>query len=145
MTVYRADQMPQWVRKVEAITNAVIQQATNDMLNDIKIEPGVTRGGRRRKGTIPRMDGAIAASLQSTLYNTTSLSVQGEASHKLVIPNMSAGVRAEFLWGGAAAPHARANHYGWSNVAGTFWVDVAAQGWRGYVRGAVIKAKAAIR
>lgn len=145
MTVYKAADMPKWAMKFEKITTAIIQQATNDMLNDVKIVPGITRGGSRKKGTIPRDLGALAGSQQSTLYGSTALTAVGEQSHLLVITQMKVGVMARFSWGGNAAPYAEAIHYGSGNTAGTFWIDVMANGWRRYVRVATNKAKAAIR
>ena len=144
MTKYSFATLPRWAEKVEKIANAVVSQATNDMLNSIKIVPGINRGGSRVKGTIPRDLSALARSLQSSIYGSTSLS--GEKSWMLVAGQMDAGDVAQFAWGGNAAPYARAVHYGANGVPGTFWIDVAANGWKTkWVPGAVIKAKATIK
>jgi len=143
VTQYTFAELPQWAAKVEKIANAVVRQATSDMLAGIEIVPGINRGGSRQKGTIPRDIGALAASLQSSIYGSTSLS--GPASYVLVAGQMKAGDVATFAWGGTVAPYARHVHYGANGVPGTFWIDVAAAGWRGYVKGAVRKAKAEIQ
>ena len=146
MTTYSFATLPAWAAKVEKIANAVVSQATNDMLNSIKIVPGINRGGSRVKGTIPRDLSALARSLQSSIYGSTSLS--GEKSWMLVAGNMEAGDVAQFAWGGKGsdAEYARHVHYGANGVPGTFWIDVAADGWKTkWVPGAVRKAKAAIK
>jgi len=153
VTEYSFATLPRWAEKVEKIANAVVSQATNDMLASIKVEDGTVRGGTRRKGVIPLMDGALAGSLQSSIYGSTSLT--GEKSWILVAGQMKAGEIARFAWGGANAPHAMRQHYGFNgtdslgrtyNVEGTFWIDVAAEGWKTkWVPGAVRKAKAAIK
>ena len=143
MTVYKGANIPKWAQKVEAIANAILKQATNDMLNSIDVVAGINRGGSRVRGTIPRDLGTLAASLQSSLRGSTALT--GEKSYQMVVGQIKVGDRAEFVWGGNAAPYARAVHYGTRNTAGTFWVDVAVNGWRGYVRRATVKAKATIR
>jgi len=140
MTVYKAADMPKWAAKVDRLALAVIQQATNDLLGGIDIVAGINRGGSRKRGTIPRDLGALAASLQSSLYGSTAIS--GQESYALVVAQVKVGDRMQFVWGGNAAPYARAVHYGRN---GTFWVDVAANKWRGYVRAAVVRAKATIR
>lgn len=137
--------MPKWARKVEKIADAVLRQATNDMINSVPVVPGKTRGGSRKRGTIARDTGALAASMQTSLHGSTSLSQTGEASHVFAVARAKMGDEITITWGGNAAPHARVNHYGNGSLKGTFWIDVMANGWRGYVRGAVIKAKAAIK
>ena len=154
MTEYSFATLPRWAEKVEKIANAVVSQATNDMLVSIKVKDGTVRGGTREKGVIPLMDGALAGSLQSSLYGSTSMNGEGKGSYVLVAGAMKAGDVARFSWGGAAAPHAMRQHYGFNgtdslgrtyNQEGTFWIDVAAAGWQGYVKGAVRKAKAEIQ
>ena len=136
-------QVGAWVLKTEKRMTAVTRQATNDLLNGIKIAPGITRGGSRQKGTIPRDLGALAASLQSNLYGSTAAS--GAASYTLVVGRMKAGDVAQFTWGGAAAPYASAVHYGARGVTGTFWIPEAAAKWQGYVDAAIVRAKAQVR
>lgn len=123
--------------------DVVTQQATNDLLKGIEIAPGIMRGATRKRGTIPRHIGAIARSLRSSLYGSTAAS--GEASYTMVIGQMRAGDVADFTWGGAVAPHARANHYGYKGLEGTFWIPEAAAKWQGYVDAAVARAKAQVR
>lgn len=145
MTKYSFAQLDRWVAKTQRRTSAVLKQATNDMLRDVEIVPGISRGGSRKRGTIPRDLGALANSLQSSLQGTTSLSQSGQQSYVMVAGAFEGGDVATFTWGGGAAPHARAVHYGARGVPGTFWVDVAAGKWPGYVRSATTRAKAAIR
>ena len=143
MTTYSFATLPAWAAKVEKIANAVVREATGNMLADIEIVPGINRGGSRQKGTIPRDIGALASSLQSSIYGSTSLT--GPQSYVLVAGQMEAGDVAEFAWGGTVAPYARAVHYGARGVQGTYWIDVAAAGWTGYVDKAVAKAKKEIQ
>ena len=143
MTEYTFANIPDWALKVEKIANAVVREATGNMLADIEIVPGINRGGSRQRGTIPLDIGALASSLQSSIYGSTSLT--GPSSYVLVAGQMEAGDVAEFAWGGTCAPYARYVHYGARGVKGTYWIDVAANGWPGYVKGAVRKAKAAIK
>jgi len=154
MTKYRFADLPRWVTKVKKIQDAVVSQATSDMLSDIKVVPGIARGGSRQQGTIPRDLGTLAASLTSTLYGSSAMSQTGAASYVLVAGAMEGGDVAQFTWGGPAAGYAARVHYGFTgtdslgrtyNQPGTFWVDVAAAGWQGYVARAVTKAKAAIQ
>jgi hypothetical protein len=122
--------------------DAVVSQAANNLLADIKIVPGINRGGSRVKGTIPRDLSALARSLQSSIYGGTAIS--GEAGWMLIAGQMTAGDVARFAWGGTGsdAEYARHVHYGANGVPGTYWIDVAAAGWQGYVKGAVRKARA---
>jgi len=145
MARYTFAQLGRWAAKTQRRMDVVVKQATNDLLSGIEIGPSIARTGSRQKGTIPRDLGALASSLQSTLYGSTSLSPpQGEDSYILVAGAMKAGDVARFAWGGGAAPYARAVHYGANGVPGTFWIDVAAGKWPEYVRGAVAKAKARV-
>lgn len=144
MTTIRVADLPRWVRQQQQIMDAVVSQATGDLLNSIEIVPGIARGGSRVRGTIPRDLGALARSKQSTLYGSTSLTSEGEDSHVLIAGAMKAGDVATFSWGGAAAPYAHAVHYGANGVPGTFWIDVAADGWQRTVAGAVRRARAAL-
>ena len=143
MTTYSFATLPAWATKVQKIADAVVSQSANDMLASIKIAPGITRGGSRQRGTIPRDLGALAASLQSSLYGGTAMS--GATSFVFVAGQMEAGDVAQFAWGGNVAPYAKAVHYGARGVQGTFWIDVAANKWPQFVRGAVRKAKATIQ
>jgi hypothetical protein len=112
------------------------------MLADIEVTVGINRGGSRVEGTIPRDLGDLANSLRSTLYGTSAMSANGKDSAVLIAGAMEAGDVAEFVW---TAPHAPHVHYGANGVPGTFWRDVAAGKWPGYVAAAVVKAKAEIR
>ena len=141
---YSVAELDQWVAKTKKRTDVVARQAVDMMLNDIRIVPSMARGGSPQKGTIPRDIGALAASLQSELHGSTSLSGSGEDSYTLVVGQMQAGDVAQFTWGGNAAPYARRIHYGWGTYPGTFWRDIAAGKWDGYVRAAVVKAKARV-
>lgn len=142
MTKYTFAQLNRWAAKVERRQTAILKQATNDLLKDIRIVPGITRGGSRKRGTIPRDLGALASSLQSTLFGSTALT--GEDSYVMVVGQLQAGDRARFAWGGTLAPYAQEVHYGANGVPGTFWRDAAAAKWQGYVRAATIRAKAQI-
>lgn len=137
-------ELPQWAAKVQRITDAVVSQATSDMLADIEVVPGINRGGSRVRGTIPRDLGKLAASLQSELYGSTSLTQGGEDSWALVAGQMEAGDVARFSWGSGEADYAAAVHFGANGVPGTFWIDVAAGKWPSYVKSAVARAKAEI-
>jgi hypothetical protein len=146
-------QIEEWVTKVEKIQNAVVSTATTELLAGIDIVSGKTRGGNPQKGQIPRDLGALAGSLQSSLYGSTSITQIGKESHVLVAGSMEAGDVAEFVWGGTDAPYARRIHYGFSgedslgrkyNQPGLFWVDEAANKWQGYIDDATRRAKAEI-
>lgn len=141
MTEYTFAQMAAgaFTEKLKRHQTLIAQQATNDLLKNIPIKAGVTRGGTREIGSIPRMDGAIARSLQSSLYGSTSIQRSGEASFAMVIGAMKAGDVAQFTWGGAAAPHARANHYGTKGMSGTFWIIEAVEHWQKYVDAAAAR------
>lgn len=146
-------QIDEWVTKVGKVQDAVVSTATTELLAGIEIVPGKTRGGTPQKGQIPRDLGALAGSLQSALYGSTSITQEGAGSYVLVAGDMKAGDVAEFLWGGSAAPYAARIHYGFTgedslgrtyNQQGLFWVDVAANKWQDYIDAAVAKAKAEI-
>ena len=141
---YSFAELGKWAAKTKKRTHVVVQQATNDMIRDVRVVPAMARGGTPQEGTIPRDIGALAASLQSELHGSTSLSGSGEDSYTLVVGQMQAGDVAQFTWGGNAAPYARRIHYGWGTYPGTFWRDIAAGKWDGYVRAAVVKAKARV-
>ncbi|MBO29089.1 MAG: hypothetical protein CML61_10115 [Rhodobacteraceae bacterium] len=145
MTTYRFASLDDWVTKVDSVMDAVVSEATSDALASVEIVPGITRGGSRVKGTIPRDLGALAASLQSSLYGSTSLVQDGQASYALVAGRMQAGDVASFSWGGPAAPYASYVHYGANGVRGTYWIDEMANEWPAFVNGAAAKAKAALR
>ena len=140
MTTYSFTTIPDWSLKAKKTADAVVSYATNDTISSIKIVPGINRGGSRVKGTIPRDLGALASSLQSSLNGSTAIS--GATSFAFVAGQMTAGDTARFAWGGNVAPYAEAVHYGANGVPGTYWIDVAAAGWQGYVKGAVRKARA---
>lgn len=142
MPEYSWADMDAWVGAMDRRLDFVVRQSTNDLLNGIEIVPGINRGGSRVRGTIPRDLGILANSLVSSLQGSTSLTAASEDSYVMVIGNMKAGDVATFGWGGPAAPYARAIHDGSGSTPGTFWVDVAAQKWPGYVAGAVAKGRA---
>ena len=127
MTVYSFADLPKWATKVSKVADAVVKQATVDMIASVEIVPGINRGGSRIRGTIPRDLSALANSLQSSLYGGTALT--GPQSYVMVAGQMEGGDKATFTWGGNVAPHAKAVHYGARGVTGTFWVDVMAAGW----------------
>lgn len=145
MTRYKMADLDQWAAKVKRRQEAILRQAINDMLNGIEIVPGISRGGAPQRGKIPRDIGALANSLQSSLRGSSALSQTGEDSYVMIVGAMSTGDVARFVWGGNAAPHARAIHYGFGSYPGTFWVDVAAGKWSGYVNAATARAKALIQ
>lgn len=142
MAKFKFSNLDAWAAKVERRAEAILKQATTDMIADIEIVPGMERGGTPQRGTIPRDIGALANSLQSSLYGATALS--GTDSYIMVAGQMGIGDVARFTWGGANAPYARAIHYGFGTYPGTFWRDVAAGKWPSYVRAATIRAKAMI-
>lgn len=142
MPEYSWAQMDEWVAAMDRRLDFVVRQATNDLMKDIQIVPGINRGGSRVKGTIPRDFGVLANSLVSSLQGSTSLQPAGADSFVLVVAQMQAGDVATFGWGGPAAPYARAVHDGSGTTPGTFWVDVAAKKWPSYVAAAVLKGKA---
>lgn len=144
MTVYKFANLDAWALKTRKRLDVVTKQATNDLLAGIEIAPGINRGGSRVKGTIPRDLGALASSLQSSLYGSSAMTQTGQASYALVAGSMEAGDVARFAWGGAVAPYAEHVHYGANGVPGTFWIDVAASKWPGYVKSAVVRAKAQV-
>lgn len=144
MATYTFATLGAWATKTQKRMDVVTKQATNDLINGIEIAPGINRGGSRQRGVIPRDLRALAASLQSTLSGSTSLTQVGEDSYILVAGAMKAGDTARFSWGGGVAPYAESVHYGANGVPGTFWIDVAAGKWPGYVAGAVRKAMAAV-
>lgn len=142
MATFKLAQLPAWAKKVQKVTDDVVGQATADLLASIKVDGGITRTGARVRGAIPRDTGILAASLQSTLYGSTSLSQAGQESAVLVAGAMRAGDVARFAWGGPAAPYAAAVHYGANGVTGTFWIDDAALRWVPTVNAAVARVRA---
>jgi hypothetical protein len=145
VATYTFAELPRWARKVGKIQDAIVKTATSEMLAGIEVVPGINRGGGRAHGTIPRDLGALANSLQSTLYGTSAMSAGGADSHTLIAGSMKAGDVATFSWGGGVAPYAQHVHYGANGVPGTFWRDVAAGKWPNLVASATAKAKAEIR
>lgn len=144
MARFKMADLDRWAAKVDRRMTAILKQSTNDMLKGIKISTGITRGGTFQRGAIPKDLGALAGSLQSTLFGSTAISSAGEDSYILAIGAMQSGDKARFVWGGANAPYARAIHYGFGSYPGTFWRDIAAAKWGGYVRAATARAKAQI-
>jgi hypothetical protein len=151
MTTYSYADIEDWVSKVDAVMDAVISQATADSIAAVKIVPGISREGQPLRGQIPRDLGALAGSLQSTLYGSTSMTGTGEESYALVAGEMRAGDAAVFGWGGEAAPYAARIHYGFNgtdelgrtyNTTGLFWIDDMAVRWPAIVKEAVAKVKA---
>jgi hypothetical protein len=142
LTVFSYADIDDWVSKVDAVMDAVISQATADSLAAVEVKGGITRTGSRVRGAIPIDLGTLAASLQSTLYGSSSLTASGEESYALVAGSMRAGDAATFAWGGTAAPYAQAVHYGSNGLTGTFWIDDMAVRWPAIVKEAVAKVKA---
>lgn len=142
MVKYSFAELGQWARKTQKRTDIIVKQSVNDLTAGIEVAPGITRGGSRKKGTIPRDLGALAASLKSSLNGSTSFT--GAESAVLVAGSMKAGDVAHFSWGGAVAPYAAAVHYGARGVQGTFWIDVAANKWPQYVDAATKRAIAQV-
>lgn len=136
MTKYSFAELPRWATKVERIADAIVKQATNDLIvRASRTAPGTSRGGTIRPGFVPRDTGFLAASLQSSLNGSTALT--GETSYLFVVGRMEAGDVADFGW---TAEYARAVHYrGW------LWVDDAAHAWPGIVAAAVTKAQSMVR
>lgn len=140
MTQYEFADMPQWAAKMGKVFDAIVKQATNDLLAGVNPGPSISRTGYREHGTIPVKDGFLVNSLQSSLYGGTAIT--GAEGWIMVVGKMKVGDTARFMWGGHIAPYARHVHYGAKGVAGTFWVDVAAGKWPQYVDGAAAKALA---
>lgn len=147
MTKYTFAELDAWTRKSRKRLDAVASQATNDMIADIEVVPGINRGGGRTRGTIPRDTGMLAASLQSEIQGSGSLQAEGEDSYVMVVGAMEAGDVVRFSWGtagGDRVSYAYHVHYGANGVPGTFWIDVAAGKWPEYVASAVSRAKARV-
>ena len=135
MTRYTFSNLDQWVRKTKKRTELVVKQATQDAIEQSsRTKPGVTRGGSVTRGFVPRADGFLAGSLQSSLAG--GIAQKGEDSHVFVVAGMVAGDVAQFRW---TAAYARKLHY-----AGWFWVDVTANNWPEIVKQATIRAKAQV-
>ncbi len=141
MTEYTFAQIDEWATKVDTVLDSILSQSVNDLLSGIEVVPGINRGGSRQRGTIPRDFGKLAASLQSTLQGSTSLTQTGEASYALVVANIKAEDVATFSWGTGEDDYAFHVHYGANGVPGTFWVDVARTKWQGYVNSATARAR----
>jgi len=136
MTKYTFATLDSWTRKMQRRQDAVVKQATNDVIKQAaRTAPGKMRGGSVRPGFVPRHKGILANSLVSSLNGSTAL--QGETSYEMVVLGIEAGDWAEFGW---TAPYARKMHYkGW------LWVEMAANDWPMIVRRAVNRAKAQTR
>lgn len=145
MAKFTLAQLPAWANKVQKVTDAIVGQAASDLLADIKVDGGITRTGSRVRGAVPRDTGALALSLQSSLYGSTSISAGGEESAVLVAGQMRAGDVGRFAWGGPAAPYAAAVHYGANGVTGTFWIDDAKTRWVPTVNAAVARVRAELQ
>lgn len=139
MTRYELADLDKWARKTEKRTEAVLKQATNDtIVQASKTATGTSRGGRVRRGFVPRADGILAGSLVSELHGGTTLSSRGEDSYIMAVARLSVGDTISFFW---TADYAPAKHYGTNSSPGWFWVDVAAGNWRANVANAVARAK----
>lgn len=141
MATYSFVALDEWVRKAKNRINAVLKQATNDMINGVGIVSGLSRGGFVQKGAIPRDLGTLARSLQSTLYGSTAINATGEDSWIGVVGSIEGGDVAAFSWGGDEAPYARRIHYGWGSYPGTFFRDEATAKWQSYIETATARAK----
>lgn len=131
--------LDQWARQTKKRLDAVVSQSTNDViLQASRTAAGKTRGGNVQRGFVPRDTGALAASLQSRLQGSSSISQVG-GDYSLVVGSMEAGDVASFVW---TAPYARVMHYGKAGRSGWFWVDEAANNWQQIVSGNVQKARA---
>jgi hypothetical protein len=141
MTVYLFQELPQWATKVGKRLDVIAQESVGRMIGGIDVAPGITRGGSRTRGVIPRDLGNLAASLTSSLYGSTSLGGGGD-SHVMSLAGFRAGMSITFSWGGGIAPYAGYVHDGTDSTPGTFWIDAAAEKFPGYVAAAVAEAKA---
>lgn len=146
MTEYKAVDIDKWVLKTRKRMNAVVKQAVGDTISGVEVVPGITRGGSRVRGTIPRDIGTLALSLRTTLYGSTAMSSEGEDSHVIGVASMSAGDVIRFSWGGPlAGDYVKAVHYGSDGVPGTFWIDEMVEAFPGHLKRAVARAKARVR
>ena len=128
-----------WSAKEKRFQNAVVAQATNDMIvGASQTATGVSRGGTVKQGFVPRMDGTLAASLISTLHGSTAIT-QGEGQFSMVVGSMRAGDRAVFTW---TAPHAKAKNWGARGQEGWHWVEKAANDWPVTFNAAAARARA---
>lgn len=143
VTNYTFATLDRWAAKTEKRAEAVLKQATNDtIVQASRTATGVSRGGRVRRGYVPRRDGILAGSLVSELHGGTSLSSRGENSYTMVVAGLDPGDTAEFYWTADYAPHL---HYGTRRMAGWFWVDEAVQNWQRNVMRASARAKVQVR
>jgi hypothetical protein len=145
VATFKLANLPQWVQKTQKVMDAVVGQTTAELLADTPVIPGIARGGSRRAGTIPRDLGALALSLQSSLYGSTALNATGTESYVIVAGAMRAGDVARFAWGGPAAPYAPEVHYGANGVQGTFWIDEIANRFQPTVNSVVRRVRAELR
>lgn len=146
MTEYKAVEIDKWILKTKKRMNAVVKQAVSDTISGVKVVPGITRGGSRVRGTIPRDIGTLALSLRTTLYGSTAMSEVGEDSYVIGVGSMKAGDVIRFSWGGPlAGDYVKAVHYGSDGVPGTFWIDEMVEAFPGNLRNAVARAKARVR
>jgi hypothetical protein len=126
MTRFSFANLGKWAEKEKRIRDAVVKQATNDMIvGASRTATGVSRGGVVKQGFVPRMDGTLAASLISTLHGSTAIT-QGEGDFSMVVGSMRAGDRAVFTW---TAPHAKAKNWGRRGQQGWHWVEEAVNNW----------------
>lgn len=139
MARFKFAELGKWAEKEKRLRDAIVAQATNDMITGAsRTATGVTRGGSVKKGFIPRDLGPLAASLISTLYGSTSIT-QGEGEFSLVVGSMRSGDRAVFSW---TAPYAKAKNYGYKGQAGWHWIEVAKNNWPATFAAAAAKARA---
>ena len=139
MTRFSFANLGKWAEKEKRIRDAVVKQATNDMIVDAsQTATGVSRGGSVKQGFVPRADGTLAASLVSTLHGSTAIT-QGEGEFSMVVGSMRAGDRAVFSW---TAPHAKAKNWGSKGQQGWHWVEKAHNNWPATFKTAAARARA---
>lgn len=142
MTTFQFADLDHWAMKQTRVMDAIVKQSTNDtIVQSSRTATGVTRGGTRQRGYVPRDTGALAASLVSTLSGSTVLS-QGNGAFNLVVGNMGAGDVATFAW---TAPYARRMHYGDGTRQGWHWVTEVANDWPAIVAANIARAKAVVK
>lgn len=143
MTVYDIKELDKWATKTEKRMDYTVAQSLNDMLSDIKIVPGINRGGSRQDGTIPRDWGILANSQTAELFGSSSMTAVGSDSYISIVGAIGIGDKARFSWGGDNAPYAAPVHYGARGVQGTFWRDRAVAKYDSYVESTIERGKRA--
>src|SRR5690554_4400942 len=135
MATYTWANLDAWATKTQKRLDVVVKQSTNDVIAlASRTAPAKARGGSVQPGYVPRDLGFLAASLQSSLNGSTSMT--GEESYVMAVAGMKAGDVAEFGW---TAIYARKLHY-----AGWLWVDHAANQWQAIVADVVKRAIAQV-